>query len=106
MPATLALVFCVAAHAGDFYCGDTLITTGMTGGEVRAACGKPASVTLRQAVRHRHGYGADSFDEVIEPGGEVWTFNFGPNRLLEQIVLVDDVVVEMTTLKSYGYVTR
>jgi hypothetical protein len=92
-----------AASAEDFYCGDKVISTGMTPGEVVAACGKPADVHVNPPVRHRHGYGHDSFEEIIEPGSEVWTFNFGATRLMERVVFVGGVVTETTALGRYGY---
>lgn len=91
------------ASAEDFYCGDKVISTGMTPGEVAAACGKPADVRVNPPVRHRHGYGHDSFEEIIESGSEVWTFNFGATRLMERVVFVGGLVSETTALGRYGY---
>jgi Protein of unknown function (DUF2845) len=89
--------------AADFTCGDRIVTTGMTAGQVVAACGKPSEVRVNPPVRRRHGYGRDSFDEIIEPGGEVWIYNFGSTKLLQKLLFVGGVLAETTTLLSYGY---
>lgn len=58
-------------------CGSRLVSTGMIEAEVEAVCGKPAfrDVEGYELPRNR-GYDTDS---------EVWTYNFGPNRLLQQL---------------------
>ncbi len=92
-----------AVAAADFTCGDRIVTTGMTAGQVVAACGRPSEVRVNPPIRRRHGYGRDSFDEVIEPGGEVWVYNFGSTKLLQKLIFVGGILAETTTLLSYGY---
>ena len=91
------------ATAADFTCGDRIVTTGMTAGQVVAACGRPSEVRVNPPIRRRHGYGRDSFDEIIEPGGEVWIYNFGSTKLLQKLMFVGGILAETTTLLSYGY---
>jgi Protein of unknown function (DUF2845) len=97
------LATAVPAGAADFTCGDRIVTTGMTAGQVVAACGRPSEVRVNPPIRRRHGYGRDSFDEVIEPGGEVWIYNFGSTKLLQKLMFVGGILAETTTLLSYGY---
>ena len=89
--------------AADFSCGDRIVTTGMTSGQVIAVCGKPSEVRINPPIRRRHGYGRDSFDEIIEPGGEVWIYNFGSTKLLQKLIFVGGILADTTTLLSYGY---
>ena len=38
----------------------------------------------------------------IEVAVEIWTYNFGPDRLMQRLKIEDGVVVEIRTL-GYGY---
>ena len=58
-------------------CGSRLVSTGMIAAKVEALCGKPAfrDVEGYELPRNR------GYDDATQ----VWTYNFGPNRLLQQL---------------------
>ena len=98
----LALGAATAARGEDFWCGDKIITTGLSSFQVRDACGPPAEVRARPRERHRRETEYGGVETYLDPPGEVWTYNFGSTRLMERLVFVDGVLVETTALK-YGY---
>ncbi len=100
--ASLALLCSVAARAEDFWCGDKIITTGMTTFQVRAACGTPIEVRARTGERHRRTNAYGTEDWYTDPPGELWTYNFGSTRLMQRLLFVNGVLVETTSLK-YGF---
>jgi hypothetical protein len=64
-------------------CAGKIINQGVTKAEVAAACGKPTQV------------GEDAHDPAIgkaaasdsDEGTEVWTYNFGPTKLMQRILV-------------------
>jgi hypothetical protein len=97
-----------AASADALRCGNKLVTTGDTRAAVQAKCGEPADVQTRAILRRPrydlHGriyYG----DGLIEVPVELWTYNFGPRKLIRRIRFVDGLVEEIETL-GYGYRER
>ena len=98
---TLALIACLplSAAAQTLRCGETLITEGVTQAEVTARCGQPTQID-HQTI---YSDGAAAFPGGPAPGirggllhgvfrrsgseipVEMWTYNFGPDRLMQQI---------------------
>lgn len=70
------VVFSAPAAADTMRCGDRLVHVEDTVGEVLAACGEPAWRVERIASKP---------DFVIEQEQD-WTYDFGPNRLLQTLV--------------------
>lgn len=107
MAVIMLLLASVAAHADDdMRCGNRLISSGDTLDKVLTLCGEPRSREHRTIVRRpsydlggRIIYFGDGFVEVPV---DVWTFNFGPNRLMRRVRFIDGLVDNIDTL-DYGY---
>lgn len=104
--AAVLLALPVVAGASDgFSCGNRVITTGMTAGEVVAACGDPAEVRVSTVLRHPTvwRYGRPwVVGEAIPIPVETWIYNFGPQRLMRKLRFDDGELVDIDTL-GYGY---
>lgn len=99
-------VFATAAHADAMRCGGRLITEGDTRSRVRQFCGEPAEI-LRRTILRRPYYDFNGRiiyygDGLIEIPVEIWTYNFGPLKLMRRVRFVDGEVEEIETL-GYGY---
>ena len=111
----LALMVCLplAASGQSLQCGEKLITNRASQAEVAAQCGQPTQ------VEHQTTYGetgtvvgpAPGPFGVLPPIGvrsgsetpvEVWTYNFGPTRLMQRIRFENGVVVKIESL-GYGF---
>lgn len=90
------------AHAEDLWCGDKIITNGMTTFQVRAACGPPVEVRVRPREHHRRSNAYGTVDEFDDAPGEYWTYNFGSTRLMQRLLFVNGVLAEARSL-TYGY---
>ena len=98
----VAALRAAGASAEDFWCGDKIITSGMTTGQVLAACGHPAGVRASPGGHHHRYVNGYPTEEAYEPPGELWTYNFGSTRLMQRLLFVDGVLSQTTTL-SFGY---
>lgn len=94
------------AAADALRCGSALVSDGDTRAKVLELCGDPTDIENRSILRRpqylRHGRIVYFGDERVEVPVEVWTYNFGPNKLMRRIKLVDGLVDEIETL-GYGY---
>jgi Protein of unknown function (DUF2845) len=86
-------------------CGSRIIDRGTSSAEVTSFCGAPAQVDRTTAYRN----GATTVDgngRVTGIGADVqiefWTYNFGPNQLMERVRIEDGVVVDVQSL-GYGF---
>ncbi len=106
-PVFLALLLAPSLLMAEaMYCGNRVIAVGTSSAELAAACGEPAQVSRSTIlggsagrVRGSGGVVAGSAEEIPV---ETWTYNFGPDRLMERIRIENGVIVEMTSL-GYGY---
>jgi hypothetical protein len=99
---------CVPAlvMAQSVVCAGKIIRAGTTRAEVSAKCGDPAQ------VEHKSAYGGATTSAVgqpnLIPGStvelqiELWTYNFGPRKLMQRIRFEDGIVVRVESL-GYGY---
>jgi hypothetical protein len=99
------LAIAAPAAADAMRCGGKLVSDGDTRSKVRAMCGEPADVQTRSVLRRpfvglrgRLIFG----DALIEVPIEVWTYNFGPYKLMRRVSFVDGIVDDIETL-GYGY---
>jgi hypothetical protein len=107
---TLALVIGLApsgAQASDtIRCGNKLVMEGDSSATVRDLCGAPAEVAhstiLRRPSYVRHGRVYYLGDELVEVRVETWTYNFGPNKFMRRLRIVDGIVDDIETL-GYGH---
>lgn len=98
--------FAPATHADAMRCGSRLVTQGDTRSAVRNICGEPAEIETRSILRRpsytvngRIVYFGDGFVDVPV---EIWTYNFGPYKLLRRVRFVDGRIDAIETL-GYGY---
>lgn len=94
------------AFADAMRCGSRLVSEGETRAEVAAKCGEPADVQTRTILRRPyydfHGRIVYYGDGLVEVPVEIWTYNFGPYKLMRRVRFVDGIVDEIETL-SHGY---
>jgi hypothetical protein len=88
-------------------CGNKVISTGITLAEVAARCGEPAQVEHKSAylslpVAAAIGQRNSNATATIEVQIEVWTYNFGSNKLMQRIRFEDGIVARIESL-GYGY---
>jgi hypothetical protein len=106
--AALLLAFAMPAAADGMRCGSKLMTTGDPRSKVRQFCGEPADIQTRSILRRptfNHGGRYYSYgDGYVEIPVEIWTYNFGPYKLMREIRFVDGRIESIETL-GYGYHT-
>lgn len=102
----IAMLISPAALADAMRCGSRLISDGDTITAVRDLCGDPSDVQSRSILRRpsyflngRYYYYGDA---MVEVPVEIWTYNFGPYKLMRRVRFVDGLVEEIETL-GYGY---
>lgn len=87
--------------AQSMVCGGRIIDEGVSKAEVASACGPPTEVVRRSGAL------APAVGEVTPPDTDdgdvaVWTYNFGPNKLMQRIWFEDGVVQRVESL-GYGH---
>lgn len=102
----IGCAFASEAAADAMRCGTRLVTFGDTRSAVRSICGEPAEVETRAILRRPtyalNGRVVHLGDGYVEVPVEIWTYNFGPYKLLRRVRFVDGRVDEIETL-GYGY---
>jgi hypothetical protein len=97
---------CTPAFADAMRCGSKLVSEGATRAEVRSKCGEPSDVQTRTILRRPyydfHGRIVYYGDGLVEVPVELWTYNFGPYKLMRRVRFVDGIVDEIETL-DHGY---
>ena len=86
-------------------CGNNLVQAGDPSAKVRGLCGEPVDRQTHTILQPLYGFRGRPvyFDRgVVAVPVELWTYNFGPHRLMQRVRFVDAVVVEIETL-GYGY---
>ena len=94
---TLAMLFAVSAHA--MHCGTRIVKEGDSAPDVLRRCGEPEHVEQSVDYRYRsayYGYAPNLVPVTIE----VWTYNFGPNRLMRRLRFEDG---ELKSIRTLGY---
>lgn len=98
-----ALVFPGPAAADSMRCGTKLMTDGDPVDKVAALCGPPASIERREILRPYYFYNRSiPIHSSYEVSVELWTYNFGPNKLMYRLRFEDGLLVDVDTL-SHGY---
>lgn len=92
--------------ADSIRCGSRIITRGSSSAELTAFCGDPAQVTKSSSYvgGARGARAADGVDygTTAEIVVEIWTYNFGPNQLMERVRIENGIVAQIDSL-GYGY---
>jgi hypothetical protein len=97
----LALLGLAPSLAMALRCGSQIIDVGSSSAEVAAFCGDPTQVNNRTSYTGgaaRTGEPDSGDTHQIE----IWTYNFGPNMLMERIEIRDGIVVDIRSL-GYGF---
>jgi Protein of unknown function (DUF2845) len=95
------------ASAQAMQCGNKLITRGDSIAKVATLCGNPSQVDHTSIVRSSaatwvNGQWVHSGAGQVEIPVEVWLYNFGSDKLMQQIRFEDGRVVKIETL-DFGY---
>ena len=98
------------ANAQAMRCGNKLITQGDSIAKVATLCGDPSQVDHTSIVRSTastfvNGRWVQSGGAQVEIPVEVWLYNFGPDKLMQQIRFEDGRVVKIETL-DFGYAEK
>ena len=100
-----------AAAEDTLRCGSRIVSTGDGKDKVRSLCGEPTDVAFVGVIGRRAipGYpNGNSYDQWyygpawVEMPVEIWTYNFGPNKLLRKLRFIGDELVEIRT-DGHGY---
>lgn len=97
-----------APRARALDCGGRLVEVGDSAARVRIVCGEPTSITPRTEYVSTYVTPNGSTSVVRVPGCvvgaavqvvvEVWVYDFGPRRLMQEIVIANGTVRSMRTL--------
>ncbi len=92
--------------ADSIRCGSRIITRGSSSAELAALCGDPTQVNKSsnyvgggRRVSSANNVVTDSVEEIAV---EIWTYNFGPNQLMQRVRIENGLVVQIDSL-GYGY---
>lgn len=99
--AVAVVSFPVIGQAASLRCGTGLVSDGASKSDVVAKCGEPVakeSRTESEEVKVKDG--DTSTKKTVQKTFEEWTYNFGPNRLIQVVVFENGKLVEV---KSAGY---
>jgi hypothetical protein len=101
---TLAAVLALSgpAAADSMRCGSKLLTDGDPLDKVEALCGPPASIERREILRPYGYHRGVTVHSSYEVSVEIWTYNFGPHKLMYRLRFEDGLLVDVDTL-SHGY---
>src|SRR5262245_43673807 len=106
--ATLVVDMAVFVDAADAAGTDSLRCRGKVaqGGEsresMRKKCGDPSGITHQVLYRRQGAFFTNRLylttDELVEVPVEIWTYNFGPNKLMHRLKFVDGILETVETL--------
>jgi Protein of unknown function (DUF2845) len=92
--------------AESIRCGSRVIEKGSTSADLLEYCGKPAQITKNGTVNGLVGNTHRSDGITSQATGdfevETWTYDFGPNQLMERIRIENGIVVQIDSL-GYGH---
>jgi hypothetical protein len=102
----LVLVAAQSAHAEDsMRCGTRLASVGNSKYTVLQLCGEPNAISVIGSMPQPHVWFSGFNSYYLDPPYqyvpiEVWTYNFGPNKLLRRLRFEGD---ELTDIRADGY---
>ncbi len=89
------------ARADSMRCGSRLVKDGDTIDKVLAVCGEPATrarTWIQRAPQYQLGGNYHSFPGTEEVPVDLWTYDFGRNKLMRRVRFVDGLVVSIVEL--------
>ncbi len=99
----LGLLSLLPSEAFALRCGRSLVTTGDSQVRVREVCGDPADMTQRIEERTVQALvNGVLVSQTQSALVETWTYNFGPQRLMQRLTFWDGNLTDITAL-SHGY---
>jgi hypothetical protein len=95
---------CGAGPARALHCGDSVVSEGDTSFQLTQRCGQPTSTEKAEG----RPFATPVYDtaknryviQYIPQPYEIWTYNFGPNRLVARISIKDGII---TKIEDAGY---
>ena len=97
-----ALAAAGPAAADSMRCGSKLMTDGDPSNKVLAYCGEPAAIERRDILRPWGYHRGVTVHSTYEVSVELWTYNFGPSKLMYRLRFEDGLLVDVETL-THGY---
>ena len=104
-----AMLAADAVAAQAMRCGTSLVTRGDTQLELLADCGEPDAIERLPAllvpgatIFGGQVYASPYASPLVPVSVELWTYNFGPRRLMRRVRLESGSVTEIVTL-GYGF---
>ena len=92
--------------AESIRCGSQLILKGSTSADLLEYCGKPTQVTRNGTVNGLVGNTYTAGGILDQATGdfqvETWTYDFGPNQLMQRVRIENGIVVQIDSL-GYGH---
>jgi hypothetical protein len=92
--------------AESIRCGSQLIEKGSTSADLLEYCGRPAQVVKNGVVNgligNTHTPGGVTSQATGDFEIETWTYDFGPNQLMERVRIENGIVVQIDSL-GYGH---
>jgi hypothetical protein len=92
--------------AESIRCGSQLIEKGSTSADLLEYCGKATQVTKNGTVHGLVGNTHRASGITSQATGdfevETWTYDFGPNQLMERVRIENGIVVQIESL-GYGH---
>jgi len=98
----LALTAAGPAVGDSMRCGTKLMTDGDPAAKVEALCGPPESIERREILRNYGYHRGYAINSAYEVSVEIWTYNFGPHKLMYRLRFEDGLLVDVDTL-THGY---
>lgn len=86
-------------------CDGQVVSMGYSTWRVREICGEPADVREIQHIlprRYYDPYRQISVETFVLINKSVWTYNFGPNRLVYVLTFENDKLTNIETAGYYG----
>ncbi|HKE43269.1 MAG TPA: DUF2845 domain-containing protein [Steroidobacteraceae bacterium] len=101
------LILLTSLPAAAFNCGQKLVHEGDSIYDVRSKCGEPEDIQTHTVLqRPVVWYGGHPVvaapGSLVEVPVEIWTYNFGPNKLMRRLRFVDGYLEDIDTL-GYGH---
>lgn len=90
------LSFPTLSHAASLRCGTHLVADGATKATVLMKCGEPLSKESRTETTETKSKDGDTSTKTItQKNIEEWTYNFGPNRLMQVVRFENGVLTDV-----------
>ena len=89
------------ARADSMRCGNRIVKDGDTIEKVLEVCGEPAErerTWIQRAPQYELGGTYHSFPGTEEVPVDLWTYDFGSNKLMRRVRMVDGLVVSIVEL--------